>query len=120
MPTILQKRAFEIMRKNPAIKPSDALIRAGYSAKSLLGGVSKHIESKGFANLQDVYRFELVSKGITPKLLARQTKEGIKSVDLKTRLPYIVEAKKDLGMVQDAPDTLIQVNLSQEIDKLAT
>ena len=108
------------MRDNPQLKPSDALIQAGYSADSILSNKSKLIQSKGFASLQDVYRYELVRKGITPKLLARQTKEGIKSVDLKTRLPYLVEVKKDLGIAQDAPDTLVQINLSSEVDKLAT
>ena len=120
MATKLQKRAFEIMRANPSMSPANALIMAGYSDKSVLGSKTDLLNSKGIASLSSLYQFELVKQGMRPKKIAKLAVEGAKSVDLKTRLPYLESIKKDLGISEQAPDTLIQVNLAPDIDKIAT
>ena len=120
MATDLQKRTYNIIKKNPAIPTYKAMILAGYSPKTALNARTNLVNSRGFQSIEDAYRYELVKKGITPKFIAKQVKEGARSADLKTRLPYLESIKKDLGISEQAPDTLIQVNLAQEIDKLAT
>ena len=119
MPTKLQKRASAIMKANPHIKPSEALLSAGYSEKSVGSSVPRLLDSKGLANLRDVYQYELIKKGITPKLLAKLTKTGLKDKDTKVVLSYMESAKKDLEISQDTPDTAIQINLGEDISKLA-
>ena len=119
MATQLQKRASEIMLANPHIKPKDALLSAGYSPNSLVGGVTKLVDAKGLVNLREVYQYELIKKGITPKLLAKKLKEGLKDPDSKVVLAYSIEAKKDLEIATDTPDTAIQINLGEDISKLA-
>ncbi len=119
MATKLQERAVAIKRENPGYSISYCMVMAGYSKKTATHPKADFLESKGVMNLQELLRFELVSKGITPKLIAKQTKEGIKSEDLKTRLPYLIEAKKDLGMSEETPDTAIQINLGKDLEALA-
>ena len=119
MPTKLQRRANEIMLANPNIKPSVALLSAGYSEKSVVGGVPRLIDSKGLTNLREVYQYELIKKGITGKFLAKIMKKGLKDQDKKTVLAYSIEAKKDLEISKDNVDTAIQINLGSEISELA-
>jgi hypothetical protein len=119
MPTKLQKRAFEIIRENPSIPITKAMIMANYSNGYAKTGQAKLLESKGFANLRDVYQYELVKRGVTPKLLAKKLKEGLKDQDKKTVLAYTIEAKKDLEISKDTPDTAIQINLDSESAKYA-
>ena len=119
MATKLQRRANEIMMANPGIKPKDALLSAGYSEKSVVGGVPRLIDSKGLVGLRDVYQYELIKKGITGKFLARIMKKGLKDQDKKTVLAYAIEAKKDLEIANESVDTAIQINLGSEINELA-
>ena len=119
MPTKLQKRADEIMRANPNILPSRALLSAGYSAKSVEGSLPKILDSKGLVSLREVYQYELIKKGITGKFLAKIMKKGLKDQDKKTVLAYSIEAKKDLEISKDNVDTAIQINLGSEISELA-
>ena len=108
------------MRANPSLSPANALIMAGYSDKNALANKASILKSKGIANLSSLYKYELVRQGMRPQKIAKLAVEGARSADLKTRLPYLESIKKDLGISEQAPDTLIQVNLAQEIDKLAT
>lgn len=64
-------------------------------------------------------QYELVRK-IKPKLLAKRLAEGVKAKDLRVALPYIMEVKKDLVISQNQPDTLVQITMSEELNKLAT
>lgn len=119
MATKLQERALEIIRKNPDISKSKALILAGYSDKTALNPTANVIGSKGFSNLRELYQFELAQKGVNPKLLAKILKKGLKDQDKKTVLAYAIEAKKDLEISKESVDTAVQINLSKDIDKYA-
>ena len=107
------------MRANPHIKPSVALLSAGYSKSSIVGSMPKILDGKGLVNLREVYQYELIKKGITGKFLAKIMKKGLKDQDKKTVLAYSVEVKKDLEISKDTPDTAIQINLGEEIRELA-
>ena len=107
------------MMANPGIKPSVALLSAGYSGKNILANEAGILDSKGLVGLRDVYQYELIKKGITGKFLARIMKKGLKDQDKKTVLAYAIEAKRDLEISKDSVDTAIQINLGSEINELA-
>ena len=107
------------MLANPHIKPKDALLSAGYSDKSVMGSMPKLLDSKGLVNLREVYQYELIQKGVTPKKLALIMQKGLKDKDNKTVLAYSIEAKKDLEVTTDTPDTAIQINLGAELEDYA-
>jgi hypothetical protein len=119
LPTKLQKRALEVIRKNPTISLYKALVLAGYSEKTALNPTANVVGSKGMANLQDVYKYEIIQKGITPKKLAHLLKKGLKDQDKKTVLAYIDKAEQALELSKEAPDTAIQINLGEDINRLA-
>ena len=119
MPTKLQKRASEILASNKSITPSNALIMAGYSKNNVDKNVRTIWGSDGMLNLKAVYQYELIKKGITPKKLAQVLQKGLKDQDKKVVLAYSIEAKKDLEIANDTPDTAIQINLGEDISKLA-
>ena len=119
MPTKKQKMASEILAKNPAITPSNALIMAGYSKVNVGHNMAKILMADGMLNLQEVYRFELTNRNIGPDKLARLIGKGLKDKDPKTVIQYIDKAEKILELSVDRPDTAIQVNLGAELEKLA-
>ncbi|HDZ14354.1 hypothetical protein LCGC14_0615210 [marine sediment metagenome] len=119
MSTKLQERAVEIIRKNPEISRAKALIMAGYSDKTALNPTANVIGSKGFANLQDVYQYELVRKGINLKFLAKKMKEGLTDKDKKVVALYHDKAEKALELSKESVDTAVQINLGSELTDLA-
>ncbi len=119
LPTPRQKRAWEIIIKNPDMPTYEALILAGYERKSALSNGKRILNGRGFRSLADVYRYELV-RNIKPRTLAKQLAKGVKSDDLRIALPYIQQATKDIGLADETPDTLIQINLSDKLKEYAT
>ena len=107
------------MRSNPTIKPSIALLSAGYSAKTVGANMRGILDSKGLASLRDVYQYEIIRKGITPKKLADLMKKGLKDQDKKVVALYMDKAEQALEISKEAPDTAIQINLGTELEQLA-
>ena len=120
MATKLQERAFQVIKKNPEIPAYKALILAGYSERNALKNGTKILETKGFNELQSIYKYEIIRKCITPKFLAKTIKVGIKDKDAKTRLAYLQEVQKALNLSQDTPDVAVQVNIAKELEDYAT
>jgi hypothetical protein len=107
------------MKENPSIPITKAMIMSDYSEGYSKTGQAKLLESKGFANLRDVYQYELVKKGVTPKLLAKKLKEGLTDQDKRVVAIYHDKAEKVLELSKDTPDTAIQINLSDEVKEYA-
>ncbi len=118
-PTKLQIRAFEIIKQNPAMPLYKALVLAGYARKNAIGHTGKIVGSKGMESLQNLYKYEIVRKGVTPKFLAKKLKDGLKDKDKKTALAYLQEAQRALDISTDVPDVAIQVNLSPDLEEYA-
>ena len=118
--TKLQERAFQVIKKNPDIPAYKALILAGYSERNALKNGTKILETKGFKDLQDIYKYEIIRHGVTPKVLAKTLKVGVKDKDAKTRLAYLQEVQKALNLSQDTPDVAVQVNIAKELEDYAT
>jgi len=114
-----QKLASEILAKNPAITPSNALIMAGYSKKNVGHNVTKILMADGMLNLREVYKYELSNRNVDPNRLARLIHIGLKDKDPKIVLQYIDKAEQALEISKEAADTAIQINLSSEINELA-
>jgi hypothetical protein len=120
MPSERQRRAIEVRVKYPEKSLYECLILAGYKKNTALNGTANFIDATAVKNVQELYGYELARQNVTPRLLAKRMREGVKNKDLRLAFQYIQEAKKDLGISKETPDTAIQINLQGELNDYAT
>lgn len=97
-----------------------ALIQAGYSPSVATVHARDIINSDGFKTLQKEYHYHLDKMGVDVKLIAEKMRAGIEGEDKKASvLEYLKETKRDLGLSKDVPDTMIQINISGELQEYA-
>lgn len=119
-PSARQEKALALKKKNPEKSLYQCMIEANYSRNSARHVKANLIEREGVKSVSELYGYELARQGITPRLLARRTREGVKHKDLRLAFQYIQETKKDLGISKETPDTAIQINLQGELGEYAT
>src|SRR4030042_908375 len=119
-PSARQEKALVIKKQNPEKSLYQCMIEANYSRNTAHCVKANFIERVGVQNVSERYGYELARQGITPRLLAKRAREGVKHKDLRLAFQYIQEAKKDLGISKESPDTAIQINLQGELGEYAT
>lgn len=100
-PTKRQQATFDALAGARSLM--EAMQKGGYSANTSKAPKQKLLDSEGFRVLLDQHREELLSIGISTRLLAELKKVGLFDKDAKVRLEYIREVEKNFGIFQ--PDT---------------
>ena len=110
-PTPMQLSTFENIKRG--MKLRDAMIAGGYSPNTSKAPGQKLVDSRGFQELIKEYREDLRNAGVTKEVLAEIQAEGLFDQDARVRLDYLKENKKDLGLVNENPNTAIQINFNE-------
>lgn len=139
-PTKLQKKTLEILKENPDMPLSKAMISAGYAEKSAVNPKQNFVESRGLTVALEEWRETLRGRGITEEKLAEKQAEWLdakkvvsaritgKDADSRTddfiEVPdYQIQIKagemirEDFGIKGRGGDTLVQVNFNQVTDE---
>lgn len=98
---------------------SEVLRRAGYNEGAALQSTAV-FNSAGIKNLQKEYNYYLDKEGVNTRLLAERMRDGLDGEDKKASvLEYVKEAKRDLGLSKETPDTMIQINITGDLQEYA-
>lgn len=98
-PTPMQLSTFENIKRG--MKLRDAMIAGGYKDSSSQKPKQNLTDRRGFQELIVEYREDLRKAGVTKEVLAEIQAEGLFDADANTRLDYIRENKRDLGLVAE-------------------
>ncbi|MEK6852967.1 MAG: hypothetical protein AABX59_03750 [Nanoarchaeota archaeon] len=113
-PTEKQKKTFEHLKKAKTLQ--EAMLAGGYSKKSAESPKQNYLDKAGTHVLMEQYKGHLEKAGVSPELLAEIQAEGLFDENAQTRLGYLKETKKDLGITQEVTNVNVAVGVFNRKD----